>query len=389
MGNGDQAGNWGQTTNINLGTLIEQAISGYVTQAITDGADTVITIPNGATGVARNMFIECTGSLSAARNLIVPSNRKLYFIYNNTTGGYALTVKVSGQTGVSVPNGAKVALVSNGTDIVSAENYLATLNVGGNETVGGTLNVIGNTTLGGTLGVSGAVTGASFSGAGTGLTGTASSLSIGGSAASATNVTGTVAVANGGTGLTTLTANNVILGNGTSTPSFVAPGTSGNVLTSNGTTWQSSTPASAPVSSVNGQTGAVTTTSVNSIGATQRFCVYSGSNQFAGATISGGYLYYATGSTSNQQGSIWTQGSGSTNPNSSPTCIWQFISNSVLKSSSGNTGLQPPSGNVSTVSGTWRCMDVYSQYGVSYYFGCCGNNYTGSYMYMSIWVRVS
>jgi hypothetical protein len=53
----------------------------------------------------------------------------------------------------------------------------------------------------------------------------------------------TVAVAQGGTGLTTLTANNVILGNGTSNPLFVAPGTSGNVLTSNGTTWTSSTPA--------------------------------------------------------------------------------------------------------------------------------------------------
>ena len=130
MGTGDQAGNWGATTNVNLGTLIEQAISGYVTQAITDGADTVITIPNGATGVARNMFIECTGSLSAARNLIVPINKKLYFIYNNTSGGYAVTVKVSGQTGVSVPNGAKVVLVSNGTDIVNATNYMATLTLG-------------------------------------------------------------------------------------------------------------------------------------------------------------------------------------------------------------------------------------------------------------------
>jgi microcystin-dependent protein len=58
-----------------------------------------------------------------------------------------------------------------------------------------------------------------------------------------TTTLATVGVAKGGTGLTTLTANNVILGNGTSTPSFVAPGTSGNLLTSNGTTWQSSTPA--------------------------------------------------------------------------------------------------------------------------------------------------
>lgn len=60
----------------------------------------------------------------------------------------------------------------------------------------------------------------------------------------AANVTGTVAVANGGTSLTTLTANNVILGNGTSAPLFVAPGTTGNVLTSNGTTWASTAPAS-------------------------------------------------------------------------------------------------------------------------------------------------
>jgi hypothetical protein len=55
--------------------------------------------------------------------------------------------------------------------------------------------------------------------------------------------TGTLGVDQGGTGLTTLTANNVILGNGTSTPLFVAPGTAGNVLTSNGTTWSSTTPA--------------------------------------------------------------------------------------------------------------------------------------------------
>jgi len=117
---GDQAGTWGVTTNTNLGTLLEQAVSGYVTQAITDGADTTITIPNGATGVARNMYIECTGTLTANRNLVVPANKKLYFIYNNTTGGFAVTVKVSGQTGVSVPNGQKKLLVSNGTDIVEA-----------------------------------------------------------------------------------------------------------------------------------------------------------------------------------------------------------------------------------------------------------------------------
>lgn len=49
--------------------------------------------------------------------------------------------------------------------------------------------------------------------------------------------------ASGGTGQSSLTANNVILGNGTSAVQFVAPGSSGNLLTSNGTTWTSAAPA--------------------------------------------------------------------------------------------------------------------------------------------------
>lgn len=56
-------------------------------------------------------------------------------------------------------------------------------------------------------------------------------------------VSGTVAVANGGTGATSLTANNVLLGNGTSAVQTVAPGTSGNVLVSDGTTWTSAAPS--------------------------------------------------------------------------------------------------------------------------------------------------
>ena len=78
----------------------------------------------------------------------------------------------------------------------------------------------------------------------------------------------TVPVANGGTGATTLTANNVILGNGTSAVQFVAPGSNGNVLTSNGTTWTSSA----------GAVGNVTT---------------SGNNAFTGANT----FYNATGQT--------------------------------------------------------------------------------------------
>lgn len=59
---------------------------------------------------------------------------------------------------------------------------------------------------------------------------------------SITGMTTPLSVAQGGTGATTLAANNVLLGNGTSAPQAVAPGASGNVLTSNGTTWQSAAP---------------------------------------------------------------------------------------------------------------------------------------------------
>tara|TARA_R110002167_G_scaffold543_4_gene2426 strand:+ start:8183 stop:9856 length:1674 start_codon:yes stop_codon:yes gene_type:complete len=63
-----------------------------------------------------------------------------------------------------------------------------------------------------------------------------------------TGVTGTLPVANGGTGAASITANSVILGNGTTAVQEVAPSTSGNLLTSNGTTWTSSTPAAAGIS---------------------------------------------------------------------------------------------------------------------------------------------
>jgi len=117
----------------------------------------------------------------------------------------------------------------------------------------------GKATLDASPTFTGTVTATAFSGDGSGLTGVDSLpsqtgnsgkfLTTDGSAASwdavdvSSEITGTLPVANGGTGATTLTANSVLLGNGTSAPLAVAPSTSGNVLTSNGTTWESVAPA--------------------------------------------------------------------------------------------------------------------------------------------------
>jgi hypothetical protein len=159
---GENPGTWGDVTNTNLGTLLEQAVSGYTTQAITDGADTAISISNGVSSIARNMTIEMTGALTASRNMTVPTNRKLYFIYNNTTGSQSVTVKVAGQTGVLVPNGKRMALVCNGTDVVEAVTYFTTFGTG-------SINAtpIGNTTASSgaftTLSASSTVSGTGFS----------------------------------------------------------------------------------------------------------------------------------------------------------------------------------------------------------------------------------
>jgi hypothetical protein len=117
---GEGAGTWGNTTNTNMGTLLEQAISGYDVQTLTSGTTLTLTIPNdGASAVARNMYLEFTGDGST---VIVPSNKKLYFVYNNCTSG-TVTMKVAGQTGVTVDKGDRVILVSDGTDIVEATSY--------------------------------------------------------------------------------------------------------------------------------------------------------------------------------------------------------------------------------------------------------------------------
>jgi len=123
----------------------------------------------------------------------------------------------------------------------------ALFNAAGNGTSVGLQVGTGKTlTIGGTITLNGTINGSAAVGVangGTGLTTlTAANYALYSTSSSALTA-GTLPVAAGGTGATSLTANNVILGNGTSAVQVVAPGTNGNVLTSNGTTWVSSTPA--------------------------------------------------------------------------------------------------------------------------------------------------
>ena len=236
IGNGEQSGTWGTTTNSNIGTAIEQAIVGMATLDSGDFAANVCTLTLTNTNAAQDARALClnidAGAVSAAGTINVPAIQKPYIVINGSS--YTVTVKVSGLTGVAVPAGTRTVVYNNGTD------------------VGTQLNWLGSLTLGTALPIA------------SGGTGTTSTTFVN----LATNVTGTLPVANGGTGAATLTANNVILGNGTSAPLFVAPGSNGNVLTSNGTTWASSTPTAQayPGAGIANSTGSAWGTSYTTTG---------------------------------------------------------------------------------------------------------------------------
>ena len=188
IGNGDQSGTWGTTTNNNLGTLLEQAITGV--QNITmSNADYTLTNYNGVTDEARNAVLVVGGTNSAVRQIIIPANQeKLYVIRNATSGGYAVTIGASTGATISIPNGVTAQVYYDGTDCFSSQTGSA-----GNFTVNGTLTATGITDTGPlsatTIGGTTITASTQFSGPGTGLTGTAASLSIGGNAATATTAT--------------------------------------------------------------------------------------------------------------------------------------------------------------------------------------------------------
>jgi hypothetical protein len=126
IGTGEQQGTWGSTTNVNLGTALEEAIVGRATANFTSDANLTLTLTNSnATQVARNLVLNVTSgvSLTVTRDLIVPAIEKPYIIQNNTTGAQSIRVIVAG-TGVTVPNGKTAFIYNDGTDVKYAFDHV-------------------------------------------------------------------------------------------------------------------------------------------------------------------------------------------------------------------------------------------------------------------------
>ena len=155
IGNGDQSGTWGTTTNNNLGTLLEQAITGVQSITMTN-ADYTLSSLNGVSDESRNAVLIVTGTNSAIRNIIAPAVNKLYVVRNNTLGGYAVVIKTSTSTGVTIANGTAVAVYCDGTEFyvygppsasTNTPNTLALRDGSGNFSAGTiTANLIGTAT---------------------------------------------------------------------------------------------------------------------------------------------------------------------------------------------------------------------------------------------------
>jgi hypothetical protein len=236
---GTLSGQWGDTINNAISQIIDVAVAG--TQTISADADITLTVTEGtyaSTGLtatsAQYAVILWTAGGTATRTITVPAQSKTYVVINKTSSTQSITIQGVTGTGVTVAAGTRAIVAWDGTNFV---------NVGGGSAAGSNTQVQFNSS-----GAFGASANLTFDG----TTLTANDIidsSLTASKPVFTNgsknlvSTGTLGVDQGGTALTTLTANNVILGNGTSAPLFVAPSTAGNVLTSNGSTWASTTPA--------------------------------------------------------------------------------------------------------------------------------------------------
>jgi cytoskeletal protein CcmA (bactofilin family) len=228
IGDGEQSGIWGQTTNTNLGTLLEQAITGVVSITMTD-ANYTLTNFNGVSDESRNAVLVVGGTNAAVRDVIAPLVEKLYWVKNSTVGGFGVRIIAASGTGVTVPNGGVTPVYCDGTNFYSLEltSTVGNFNVNGNLTVTGNTNAVAATYTGNVAALNISTANVTATGAGA-FTGNVSALNISTANVTATGsgaFTGDVS-ANNVTITTTLTGNNANLSgqvNMTSTGAVLVP----------------------------------------------------------------------------------------------------------------------------------------------------------------------
>jgi hypothetical protein len=125
MGTGENSGTWGTITNTNLGTALEEAITGSADVTFSSGTVTLALTDTNSSQTARNLRLNLTGISGGAQNLIVPAIEKAYLVNNGCAD--AITVKNASGTGIAVPAGKTMWVYNNGTNVVEAMNHMVSL----------------------------------------------------------------------------------------------------------------------------------------------------------------------------------------------------------------------------------------------------------------------
>jgi hypothetical protein len=128
MGTGENSGTWGNITNVNLGTAIEEAITGSADVTFASGTVTLTLTDANSSQAARNLRLNLTGTSGGAQDLIVPAIEKVYIVNNGCAD--TITVKNTTGTGIAVPAGKTMYVYNNGTNVVDAVTHLSSLTLG-------------------------------------------------------------------------------------------------------------------------------------------------------------------------------------------------------------------------------------------------------------------
>ena len=127
MATGENATTWGTVTNTNLGTAIEEAITGSADVTFSSATVTLTLTNTNSSQTARNLRLNLVGTSGGAQDLVVPAIEKLYIVNNGCAD--TITIKVAGQTGVAVPAGKTIFVYNNGTDCTDAITHLRNLSL--------------------------------------------------------------------------------------------------------------------------------------------------------------------------------------------------------------------------------------------------------------------
>jgi len=110
------------TANATLDAL-DQAIAGLLEVDVSAGG----TITADTAAALKCKMLRLTGTLAAAAELVVPDNRKPYFLHNATAGGFTVTVRTAAGLGVSVgssPDNTAV-VYCDGRDVLAISSIVA------------------------------------------------------------------------------------------------------------------------------------------------------------------------------------------------------------------------------------------------------------------------